>query len=382
MGPSQMTKQDAPTSGPRGHLHCRALGSAAQSLEGNFQHNCYVRLASTTFLPPRFAFVSLKCSGHTHESKHEAQSFILPHLPPRLTLRPCFATNNYPRSALPVPEPAYPVCMASKEMENGGLGAESLLQITAITPTGDLVLDIHDEGRSQVFSYRVSAEHLKQASPYFVRLLDPSKFGEGAQVAEKLKELRKTYPDIEDAPSKELPRVSIADIGRISKVNTIKNLVTDFLNIVHRLEISTVVPPIPNLANLAVVADRFDALPHFSAYARRKKVYSTIDTRSKGKVGLLSEERLRQKLLIGLLLDHPPWIATYSKRLIIGGSSQWKPDAEENDELASWWDMPHGLEGITSHLIAKIEGAIGQRRENHTLYTLEHFIPYHSLKIY
>lgn len=253
--------------------------------------------------------------------------------------------------------------MASKEMENGGLGAESPPEITAITPTGDLVLDIHDEGRSQVFSYRVSAEHLKQASPYFVRLLDPSKFGEGSQVAEKLKELRNTYPDIEAAPSNELPRVSIVDIGRISKVNTIKNLVADFLNILHGLEISTVVPPIPNLANLAVVADRFDALPHFSAYARRKKVYSTIDTRSKGKLGLLPEERLRQKLLIGLLFDHPPWIATYSKRLIIGGSSQWKPDAEENDELASWWDMPHGFEGNRSPLIAKIEGAIGQRLE-------------------
>jgi hypothetical protein len=235
--------------------------------------------------------------------------------------------------------------MAPKEMGNGGLSEESPPEITTITPIGDIVLDIHDEGRSQVFSYRVSAEHLKQASPYFVRLLDPSKFGEGAQVAEKLKDLRKTYPDMGDTPSEELPRVRIADIGRISKVNTIKNLVADFLNIIHGFEISTPIPPIPNLANLAVVADRFDALPHFSAYARRKKVYSTIDTRSKGKLGSLTEERLRQKLLIGLLLDHSPWISTYSKRLIIGGSVQWKPDVEEDDELAFWWDMPHGLEG-------------------------------------
>ncbi|TID18011.1 hypothetical protein E2P81_ATG10981 [Venturia nashicola] len=234
--------------------------------------------------------------------------------------------------------------MAPKEKEIGRIQEESPPETTAISPNGDLVLDIHNEARNQVFSYRVSAEQVKQASPYFVRLLDPSKFGEGQKVAETLKELRTTYADIGDAPAKELPRVSIVDIGRISKVNTIQNLVADFLRILHGIEISTPVPPLPNLANLAVVADRFDALTHFSAYAQRKKVFTTIDARGKGKLASLTEERLRQKLLVGLLLDHSSWISTASKRLIIGGSVQWKSDAEEDEELASWWDMPHGLE--------------------------------------
>lgn len=235
--------------------------------------------------------------------------------------------------------------MAPKEKENGRVQEATSPEITAITPTGDLVLDIHDEGRNQVFSYRVSKEQVKQASPYFLRLLDPSKFDEGKQVADTLRELRTAYPDIGDAPAKDLPTVTIVDIGRISKVNTIQNLVADFLRILHGIEISTPVPPLPNLANLAVVADRFDALPHFSAYAQRKKVYTTIDARSKVKLASLTEERLRQKLLVGLLLDHSPWVATYSKRLIIGGSAQWKSDVEEDDELAFWWDIPHGLEG-------------------------------------
>lgn len=241
--------------------------------------------------------------------------------------------------------------MASKEKGNGRVQEECPPKTTAIAPNGDVVLDIHDEGRNQVFSYRVSSQQVKQASPYFVRLLDPSKFGEGQKVAKTLKELRTTYPDTGDAPFKELPRVTIIDIGRISKVNTIQNLVADFLKIIHGIEISTPVPPLPNLANLAVVADRFDALPHISAYAQRKKVYNTIDARAKGKVASLSEERLRQKLLVGLLLDHSPWIATYSKRLIIGGSVQWKSDAEEHEELALWWDMPHGLEGENISLL-------------------------------
>ncbi|QDS77620.1 hypothetical protein FKW77_002431 [Venturia effusa] len=232
--------------------------------------------------------------------------------------------------------------MATEEKENGRIQDDHSPEITTIAPNGDLVLDIHDEGRDQIFSYRVRSEQLKQASPYFVRLLDPSKFGEGQQVADKLEELRGIYPEIGDAPSRELPRVTIVDIGRTSKVNTIQNLVADFLKILHGIEILTPVPPLPNLANLTVVADRFDALLRFSTYAHRKKVFSAIDVRTKGKVA--SEERLRQKLLIGLLLDYPPWVAATSKRLIIGGSVQWKSDAVVDDDLAFWWDMPHGLE--------------------------------------
>lgn len=264
--------------------------------------------------------------------------------------------------------------MAPKEKENGRVREDSPPEVTVITPNGDLILDIHDEGRNQVFSYRVSTEQLKQASPYFVRLLDPSKFGEGQQVAQRLQELRKTYTELGDTPVKELPSVVIIDIGRISKVNTIQNLVADFLRILHGLDISTPVPPLPNLANLAVVADRFDALPHFSAYAHRKKVYSTIDTRTKGKLASLTEERLRQKLMVGLLLDHSPWVATYSKRLIIGGSVQWKPDVEEDDESAFWWDMPHGLEGkrvlrrySPRYILCRVPGLLRRTRPKHGL---------------
>jgi hypothetical protein len=233
-------------------------------------------------------------------------------------------------------------------MEKDVSEEETSPEVTVITPTGDIVLDVHDEIRDQTYSYRVNTVHLKQASPYFVSLLDPNKFGEGANVAEKLGLLRKSHNDIADATPEELPRVAISDVGRISRVNTIKNLVSDFFSALHGLELSTPNPPISNLANLAVVADRFDALPALSRYVHRKRFLRTIDAKTKEKAATLSEERVRQKLLIGLLLDHPAWVSLYSKRMVIGDSVRWRDEflADEDEvEPALWWDIPRGIEG-------------------------------------
>jgi hypothetical protein len=230
-------------------------------------------------------------------------------------------------------------------MEKKASGDETSVDLTIIAPTGDIVLDVCDETREQTHSYRVSTVQLTQASPYFASLLDPNKFGEGAQVAETLALLKKRYGDIEDAPIEELPRVVISDIGRISRVNTMKNLVFDFLSALHGLDLSTPSPPISNLANLTVVADRFDALPLLSHYVHRKRFLRTIDAKARGKTFALSEERVRQKLLIGLLLDHPDWVSVYSKRLIIGGSVRWRDDISDEVEPALWWDIPRGIEG-------------------------------------
>lgn len=231
------------------------------------------------------------------------------------------------------------------------LGDESTA-ITAIAPTGDVVIDAFDEKRNETFSYRVNVQHLRQNSAYFDRLLDPKKFGEGASVAKKLDLLRKSHVNSADVSVNDLPRVQIVDIGRISKVNSIKPLFSDFLKVLHGQDIvsvqsapGTLPMPIANLANLAVVADRFDALPHTSLYIRRKRILDTIDARTKGKVVKANEERSRQKALIGLLLDHASWLSTSTQSLIIAGSVRWKSNATLDIELPLWWDLPRGIEG-------------------------------------
>lgn len=231
-------------------------------------------------------------------------------------------------------------------MDDGGVGERPLSEdLTLVSLGGDIILEIQDEPRDQSFAFRVSKERLQQASPYFQSLLDPHKFGEGIKVAEQLDELKKANIALADVPVERLPRVKIADVGRIGPVNTIKPLVSDFLFALHGLELPNTNPPVTNLANLAIVADRFDALPALTGYVHRKRFLRTIDAKSKRAATATSEERARQKLLIGLYLDHPSWVSEYSKRLILGGCVRWKLDAVGDTLAALWWDIPLGIEG-------------------------------------
>ena len=231
--------------------------------------------------------------------------------------------------------------------------AEAEADIVTIAADGNLILEVIDEQRGQTFTYRVSIDHIQQGSAYFQKLLDPKKFGEGATVDVMLKSLQLEHQLVAHAPVDKLPRVKIADIGKTSKVSSIKFLFRDFLKVLHGHDIlsgpsspGSAPMPITNVANLAVVADRFDALPHVAAYVRRKRILDTIDSRSKAKALKSSEERLRQRLLIGILLDHSTWVMSSSQALIISGSVRWRSDAALDNELPLWWDLPRGIEGV------------------------------------
>jgi hypothetical protein len=234
-----------------------------------------------------------------------------------------------------------------------------------ITATGDLVLQINHGGER--FLYRVAVTSLTKTSPYFKNLLEGD-FGESIQVQRKLKTLDRNK--IAELPHDALPLVKITDLGRISKVNTIRNLVEDFLNIVHGNGLSKS-SPISNLANLAIVADRFDCLPSLITADRRLKPIQANERRKSNALTSVkdSEERTRQKLLIGILLDRSVWVSVTSKSLIIGGSTRWKPDAVDESDAALWWDLPHGIE---EELIC---------RRTYLLETLES-LQSHFLKLY
>lgn len=217
--------------------------------------------------------------------------------------------------------------------------------LVTISPRGDLIVSIYDHGKRQSWKYRVEADRLRQGSPYFASLLHPSKFAEGERVHNELVALNARYPDVSGAPVAELPQVLVTDIGRISKVSSVKVLAADFLRVLHGFDLSAANPPVPNLANLTIVADRFDALPMLSRYVKRHRFLQALDAKTRnGTNSTLSEERIRQKLLIGLLLDHGTWVSMYSKRLIIRNSLRWKPDAPETADGALYWELPHGVE--------------------------------------
>ena len=233
-----------------------------------------------------------------------------------------------------VDTPAKP--KAQEDAEPGG--------ITDIAvKNGDLVLQIEHANASldvTLHSFRVSTTALKAKSKYFERLLEAGRFGEGQQIITQHETLLKKFGSLALAPAAELPVVRIEDLGRISAVKSIRPLLTDFLLILHDQD-TQATPPVSNLANLAIVADRFDALDAVKLHVRRKKVIRALDAKTQPKQDAsLSEERIRQRLLVGLMLDHAPWVDKYSVRLITKG---WVgQESELEDPL--WWDLPNRIE--------------------------------------
>jgi hypothetical protein len=211
------------------------------------------------------------------------------------------------------------------------------------TKNSDLILQIeHDNTalKTTVHSFRVATSALKAKSKYFARLLESGRFGEGSQLASQHEALLKKFQTLALVPDAELPVIKIEDLGRISAVKSIRPLLTDFLHIMHDQD-TQATPPVSNLANLAIVADRFDALEAVKLHVRRKKVIKALDARTQPKQDSgLSEERVRQRLLVGLMLDHPSWVDKYSARLIVKGWVGQESDLE--DPL--WWDLPNRIE--------------------------------------
>lgn len=234
------------------------------------------------------------------------------------------------------PKPKKTKAKDSEDDEPGG--------IVDIAPKdGDLVLQIEHANASlgiTLHSFRVSISALKAKSKYFERLLEAGRFGEGQQIATQHETLLKKFEKLALVPAAELPVIRIEDLGRISAVKSIRPLLTDFLLILHGQD-TQATPPVSNLANLAIVADRFDALIAIRLHFQRKKVIRAVDAKTQPKQDAgLSEERVRQRLLVGLMLDYAPWVDKYSVRLITKG---WVgQECELEDPL--WWDLPNRIE--------------------------------------
>lgn len=211
-----------------------------------------------------------------------------------------------------------------------------------IAAQGDLVLRVkHDFASGQQEArFRVSTSVLREHSKYFERMLQAGRFGEGIRVDESLNALNGQYKTLAAVPVGELPVVTAEDLGRISTVKAIAALLTDFFSILHGVDIQG--PPlVSNLANLVVVADRFDALDAVKTWSRRKKTSKLVEAKMTPKSdAALTEERVRQRVFIGLMLEDAAWLEKYTARIITKG---WV--GREADPAAPlWYDLPMRLE--------------------------------------
>ncbi|KAF4553482.1 Hypothetical protein D9617_7g032100 [Elsinoe fawcettii] len=238
------------------------------------------------------------------------------------------------------PSPA-PISTASHVDEDG---------TTIISQSGDLVLAFEHEQNEHMHhaKFRVDRGAVARAASYFEVLLDPSRFEEGRRVATTLSTMENngldnsTHSDRHIPPVRSststLPVIRIQDVGRISQVKSITLLLTDFLRLIHSQPLINAHPPLINLANLTIVFDRFSALHILKSYAHTHHLFTLLDTKLKSR-NPLSEDKLRQRALIALHLDHPPWLAHSTQRLI-----QRHPAPEPLLTDPAWTDLPYNLE--------------------------------------
>jgi len=231
-----------------------------------------------------------------------------------------------------------------------------------ISDDADLILDVHIPSEDKHILYQVSTGGLRGSSLYFRNLLDPEKFSEGAHVKTVQSTLRERYPSLRDVPAIELPGISVVGIGQLSRRARHEDLMTTFLRILlgdpsHEYQSS------PSwLANLVVIADRFDGLQKIREFVKpRHWVYGVFAT--KWLNSTYKEEPIRQILLSGVLLDFPEWVTSCSTRLVMHGSRCWAGSLENEDEgdRALWWTLPSGLEGASIILLQPYDTEVPQR---------------------
>ncbi|QIW96270.1 hypothetical protein AMS68_001788 [Peltaster fructicola] len=228
-------------------------------------------------------------------------------------------------------------------MDNSAeLAGKPQQHIVQIANDGDMVVMVEHTAGDFVHStsLKLPSATLRLKSRYFDRLLQNDRFGEGVHVHQRHAALTKQYPTPGLIPLDELPVLRVEHLGRISSVKSIEPLLSDFFTILLDHELHTI-PPVVNLANLAIVADRFDALDAVRQYIRRKKTIKAIEGKTTPKQETaLTEEKMRQRLLVGLMLDHGAWVEKYSARLITKGLML----REISEADALWWDLPGRVE--------------------------------------
>lgn len=251
------------------------------------------------------------------------------------------SNSDATRSTVNTPASDAPEFMTPTELDS---------KVIEVAPQGDVVLRIEHENKARTagHSFRASSKLLAKNSKYFERLLRAGRFSESSKVEAAHDKLTTLYGSAAKAPSAELPILDIKDVGRISNVKALDALLTDLLHILHDKD-AQIAPSIVNYANLAIVADRFDALDVVRTYFSRKKLLRTLDGRTTTKTDAsITEEKTRQRLLAALLLDYPLWVEKYSALLITKGWLGKELDSTE----ALWWDLP-----------MRVEEELGYRRE-------------------
>lgn len=255
--------------------------------------------------------------------------------------------------------------------------AGKLPEVINIVEDGDLILDVTLENskdtirsarvaqsrlprgearsapkKSTRLAFRVSLKVLKGQSKYFDRLLTDSRFKEAKDISNTFAALSLKNVKPEAAEAKDLPWIKIQDDDQATHYANRDGALSDLFRILHGKEVVTKQVTMPFITTLAVLADRFDCAATVSKFltaglkfkwpvTSRKPVRDEIPVMSRN-----NEDILRQKILVAWLLNQPTRFQAATKEIIMNGSCQWSPFAEDDGAKdAIWWYLQDGIEG-------------------------------------
>ena len=241
-----------------------------------------------------------------------------------------------------------------------------------ISQHGDVLLNFKMDENSEAVCFQVDSAILKAKSRYFDRLLGDVRFSEAGKFKTTTLDCRLLFHDSvpqrqsswstvltprliavlanrpaassQEGTTSTRPQIEIIDVGAISPVKSIRPLVADLLTLLHTGRLSssreTSKVPLTNLANLTVVADRFDCVGAVASLIQNTNILK----RPKLIKSQLDEASLRKRLLVGLLTRDNELVCAHSRDLLLVGSHLWQDNTPAPD-AALWWDLPRNLEG-------------------------------------
>ncbi|KAL7922936.1 hypothetical protein ACQKWADRAFT_290752 [Trichoderma austrokoningii] len=196
-------------------------------------------------------------------------------------------------------------------------------------------------------AYRVSQAALKKHSQYFANLFSNPKFSEASTIDEAYKKLAALKIEPGKADAADLPWIRITDDDEATKAAGREHVFEDMLKIIHQKPLKAPRVAFPEVATLAILADRFDCLTVVARSLNGIRWPMTSNRPFVDDAGRNTdaEQMLREKILVSWLISNGMKLHQAARELVVRGSRLWSDYSDEREQLtAAWWHLPEDIE--------------------------------------
>lgn len=231
------------------------------------------------------------------------------------------------------------------------------------SPSGDVILKYTKPSSGENFYWKVDSRMLKENSPYFRVLLDPTKsFVEGQLLARQLADTT----DSDSLPVVVIPATPFTELYGVDALELFLQILCfealasdenhgedEGLQAVFSFNLKA--QPLSLIARLIEIADYYNSpQPVLDAFRRLDYNFG------KGKLRLykfseatlkMSEDRIRQTIVLANFLNQELIAKVMTHTLVIVGSKRWAhPPQVPKGPYLRWQHLANGLEGMTPEI--------------------------------